>query len=215
MLTLPTVLTLFRIGLLPVMVLAFYAPFRGANVVAAAIFLAAALTDWLDGWLARRFHLTSAFGAFLDPVADKLMVAVTLFLLVQDNPTRLMAVTSAVIVGREITISALREWMSEIGQRTRVNVAGMGKIKTVMQIVALTVLLYQHDSESFRLYYVGETLLVAAAAMTIWSAFIYLRAAWPAMRADSLRKVDVPPILPDEEGAGKWAPGDPAEAPKP
>ena len=115
--TIPTILTLFRIVLLPVMVIAFYAPFQGANIAAAAIFIAAAITDWLDGWIARRYDMGSAFGAFLDPVADKLMVAVTLFLLVQENPTPLMAVTSAIIVGREISISALREWMAEIGQR--------------------------------------------------------------------------------------------------
>ena len=182
-LTLPTILTLFRIALLPVMVMVFYAPFRGANVAAALIFLAAALTDWLDGYIARRYNLGSAFGAFLDPVADKLMVAVTLFLLVQENPTPLLAIVSAVIVGREITISALREWMAEIGQRTRVSVASLGKIKTVMQIVAIEVLLYQHDLEGLRLFHVGETLLVVAAALTIWSALVYLRIAWPAMRA--------------------------------
>ena len=181
-LTWPTILTLFRIALLPVMVIVFYSPFAGANVAAALIFLAAALTDWLDGYIARKYNMWSAFGAFLDPVADKLMVAVTLFLLVQENPTALLAVTSAVIVGREITISALREWMAEIGERTRVNVAAMGKIKTVMQIVAIEVLLYQHDLEGLRLFHVGETLLVAAAAMTIWSAFVYLRVAWPVLR---------------------------------
>jgi CDP-diacylglycerol--glycerol-3-phosphate 3-phosphatidyltransferase len=183
-LTLPTILTLFRIFLLPVMVVVFYLPFRGANIAASAVFLAAALTDWLDGWLARRWNLTSAFGAFLDPVADKLMVAVTLFLLVQDNPRIVMAVTSAVIVGREIAISALREWMSEIGQRKKVNVAGLGKIKTTMQIIAILVLLYQKDIESFRLFFVGESLLVIAAVLTIWSAVIYLRAAWPLMRGE-------------------------------
>ncbi|MEP6940284.1 MAG: CDP-diacylglycerol--glycerol-3-phosphate 3-phosphatidyltransferase [Rudaea sp.] len=181
-LTWPTILTLFRIALLPVMVVVFYSPFAGANVAAALIFLAAALTDWLDGYIARKYNMWSAFGAFLDPVADKLMVAVTLFLLVQENPTALLAVTSAVIVGREITISALREWMAEIGERTRVNVAAIGKIKTVMQIVAIEVLLYQHDLEGLRLFHVGETLLVAAAVMTIWSAFVYVRGAWPALR---------------------------------
>jgi CDP-diacylglycerol--glycerol-3-phosphate 3-phosphatidyltransferase len=180
-LTLPTILTLFRIALLPVMVLVFYAPFKGANIAAAVIFLAAALTDWLDGFIARRYNLGTAFGAFLDPVADKLMVGVTLFLLVQENPTPLLAVTSAVIVGREITISALREWMSEIGQRRHVNVAALGKFKTVMQIIAIEVLLYQHDLEGLKLFHVGETLLMIAAALTIWSAFVYLRAAWPAM----------------------------------
>ena len=102
--TIPTALTLFRILLLPVMVIVFYAPFPGANVAAAAIFIAAAITDWLDGWIARRYDMGSAFGAFLDPVADKLMVGVTLFLLVQENPTPLMAITSAIIVGREISI---------------------------------------------------------------------------------------------------------------
>lgn len=181
-LTLPTILTLFRIALLPVMVLVFYAPFHGANVAAALVFLAAAVTDWLDGYIARGWNMGSAFGAFLDPVADKLMVAVTLFLLVQENPTPLMAITSAVIVGREIAISALREWMSEIGQRQHVNVAGLGKIKTVMQIVAIEVLLYQHDLEGLRLFHAGESLLVIAAALTIWSALIYLRAAWPLIR---------------------------------
>ncbi|MGA8277103.1 MAG: CDP-diacylglycerol--glycerol-3-phosphate 3-phosphatidyltransferase [Rhodanobacteraceae bacterium] len=181
-LTLPTLITLFRIALLPVMVIVFFAPFHGANIVAAGIFIAAALTDWLDGWIARRFGMMSAFGAFLDPVADKLMVAVTLFLLVQNNPTPLMAVTSAVIVGREISISALREWMAEIGQRARVKVAWLGKIKTIVQIVALVVLLYEHDLESLHLFRVGETLLVIAAGLTIWSALEYLRAAWPALR---------------------------------
>ncbi len=184
-LTLPTILTLFRIGLLPVMVLVFYTGFRGSNVAAAIIFLAAALTDWLDGYIARRYNLGSAFGAFLDPVADKLMVAVTLFLLVQENPTPLLAITSAVIVGREITISALREWMAEIGARGLVKVALLGKLKTLMQSVAIVVLLYQHDlpPPELKLFHVGEVLLVIAAALTIWSGLDYLRAAWPAMRA--------------------------------
>ena len=183
-LTWPTILTLFRIALLPVMVGVFYAGFHGANIAAAVIFLAAAITDWLDGFLARRFDQYSRFGAFLDPVADKLMVAVTLFLLVQENPTPLLAIVSAIIVGREIAISALREWMAEIGARGLVKVAMLGKIKTVMQIVAIVVLLYQHESAGFRLFHVGEALLVVAAALTIWSGLDYLRAAWPAMRGD-------------------------------
>ena len=184
-LTLPTILTLFRIALLPVMVIVFYAPFHGANITAALIFLAAALTDWLDGYIARRYNMGTAFGAFLDPVADKLMVAVTLFLLVQENPTPLLAITSAVIVGREITISALREWMAaDRRAHARAASPALGKIKTVMQIVAIEVLLYQHDLEGLRLFHVGETLLVIAAALTIWSALVYLRAAWPAMRAE-------------------------------
>jgi CDP-diacylglycerol--glycerol-3-phosphate 3-phosphatidyltransferase len=180
--TIPTALTLFRILLLPVMVIVFYAPFAGANIAAAIIFIAAAITDWLDGWIARRWDMGSAFGAFLDPVADKLMVSVTLFLLVQENHTWVMAVTSAIIVGREISISALREWMAEIGQRGHVRVATLGKVKTTLQIVAIVVLLYQHDLEGLRLFHAGETLLVAAAVLTIWSAIVYVRAAWPVLR---------------------------------
>ena len=182
-LTLPTILTLFRILLLPVMVLVFYLPFKGANIAASIVFIAAALTDWLDGWIARRYGMMSAFGAFLDPVADKLMLAVTLFLLVQDNPTMPLAIISAIIVGREITISALREWMALIGERARVKVAGIGKIKTIMQMVALIVLLYQKDLDGLRLFHVGEVLLGIAAVLTIWSGFVYARAAFPALRA--------------------------------
>ncbi|MCE5232950.1 MAG: CDP-diacylglycerol--glycerol-3-phosphate 3-phosphatidyltransferase [Mizugakiibacter sp.] len=180
-LNLPTWLTLFRIFLLPVMVVTFYAPFRGASIAAAAVFMLAAITDWFDGYLARRFDQVSAFGAFLDPVADKLMVAVTLFLLVQNHPTALLAVTAAVIVGREIAVSALREWMAHVGERARVRVALLGKFKTAVQMVALVVLLLQHDSETLRLYHVGESLLVLAAVLTIWSGFAYVRAAWPVL----------------------------------
>ena len=182
---LPTWLTLFRVALLPVMVVVFYLPFPGHNITAAIVFVLAAVTDWLDGYLARRMNLTSAFGAFLDPVADKLMVAVTLFLLVESHrggwPGVLMAVTAAVIVGREISVSALREWMAEIGMRATVKVAFIGKLKTVMQMVALVVLIVQHEkaAEALRLYHIGEALLVIAGVLTIWSGLYYLRAAWP------------------------------------
>ena len=127
-LTVPTWLTLLRIVLIPVLVLVFYLPYSWTNFAAAFIFVLAAVTDWLDGWIARRYHLYSAFGAFLDPVADKLMVAVSLFLIVQDTPTMWMAIWAAVIVGREIAVSALREWMAELGQRATVKVAALGKI---------------------------------------------------------------------------------------
>jgi CDP-diacylglycerol--glycerol-3-phosphate 3-phosphatidyltransferase len=189
--TIPTALTLFRILLLPVMVVVYFShefvpaiPLRFANIGSATIFILAAVTDWLDGWIARRFGMSSAFGAFLDPVADKLMVAVTLFLLVQSHATPLLAITAAVIVGREISISALREWMAEIGQRATVRVAMIGKIKTAMQIVAIVVLLLEHNKEAELLRYwrVGEALLIIAAVLTIWSGLSYLRAAWPALR---------------------------------
>ncbi len=186
---LPTWLTLFRVLLLPVMVIVFYLPFRGANLAAAVVFVLAGVTDWLDGYLARRLNLTSAFGAFLDPVADKLMIAVTLFLLVESHrggwPGILMAVTASIIVGREISVSALREWMAQIGARSKVKVAFLGKLKTAMQMVALVVLLLQHDAETLRLYHIGEALLVVAGILTIWSGLDYLRAAWPSLRGDS------------------------------
>ena len=159
-------------------------------ITAAVVFLLAAITDWLDGYLARRMNLTSAFGAFLDPVADKLMVAVTLFLLVETHrggwPGILMAITAAIIVGREISVSALREWMAEIGMRSTVRVAFIGKLKTAMQMVALVVLIVQHEksAEALRLYHIGEALLVIAGILTIWSGLYYLRAAWPSLQGD-------------------------------
>ncbi|WP_333681234.1 CDP-diacylglycerol--glycerol-3-phosphate 3-phosphatidyltransferase [Dyella sp.] len=188
---LPTWLTLFRVALLPVMVLVFYLPFHGHNITAAIVFALAGITDWLDGYLARRLNMTSKFGAFLDPVADKLMVAVTLFMLVAshrgDWSGIVMAITSAIIVGREISISALREWMAEIGMRATVRVAFIGKLKTVMQMVALVVLILQHEkeAEALRLYHIGEGLLVVAGVLTIWSGMHYLRAAWPALHDDA------------------------------
>ena len=205
---LPTWLTLFRVALLPVMVAVFYLPFPGHNITAAIVFVLAAITDWLDGFLARRMNLTSAFGAFLDPVADKLMVAVTLFLLVESDPTSgwssiLLALTSAVIVGREISISALREWMAEIGMGATVKVALVGKLKTIMQMVALVVLIVQHEKEAtaLRLYHIGEGLLVIAGILTIWSGVYYLRAAWPMLRGDVPAPVIPKPIVSNKQDA--------------
>ncbi len=181
-LTIPNLLTLFRIALVPILVATFYLDFKGAHIVAAIMFAIGAITDWLDGWIARRFGQMSAFGAFLDPVADKLTVTVTLFLIVQADPSPLMAIVCAIIVGREITISALREWMSEIGQRKHVGVAGLGKIKTIVQMVAISLLLWREPILGFDIYEIGQWLLFIAAFLTIWSAAIYLRAAWPVIR---------------------------------
>ena len=192
-LTVPTLLTLLRIVLIPVLVLVFYLPYQWTNFASAAIFGLAALTDWLDGWIARRYHQYSAFGAFLDPVADKLMVAVALFLIVQGHPTPWMAFWAAVIVGREIAVSALREWMAELGQRAKVKVAAVGKVKTVVQMLALLCLLYSVTPEKpprpqawlgEPIFVIGDWLLAAAALLTLWSGYQYLRAAWPALRED-------------------------------
>lgn len=181
--TVPTVLTLLRILLIPVLVLVVYLPYKWTNFAAAAVFALASLTDWLDGWIARRFDQYSAFGAFLDPVADKLMVAVALLLIVQQHPTPWMALWAAVIVGREIAVSALREWMAELGQRAKVKVATIGKIKTIVQMVALLCLLYREPLLGLPTFYVGEWLLAGAALLTLWSGLAYLRAAWPILRS--------------------------------
>ncbi|MBZ4039233.1 CDP-diacylglycerol--glycerol-3-phosphate 3-phosphatidyltransferase [Novilysobacter selenitireducens] len=195
-LTVPTMLTLLRIVLIPVLVLVFYLPFRWTNFLAAAIFAFASITDWLDGWIARRYDQYSAFGAFLDPVADKLMVATALFLIVQAHPTPWMALWAAVIVGREIAVSALREWMAELGQRAKVSVATVGKVKTVVQMVALICLLYalRPDRPVYvdpwmgdAVFVIGDWLLAAAALLTLWSGFEYLRAAWPTLLREEKR----------------------------
>jgi CDP-diacylglycerol--glycerol-3-phosphate 3-phosphatidyltransferase/cardiolipin synthase len=181
---LPTLLTLLRIALIPVFVGVFFLPLRGANVLCAALFGLAALTDWLDGHLARRFDQTSAFGAFLDPVADKLMVAAALVLLVQAIPTPVMAVAAAVIIGREIAISALREWMAQIGNHGRVAVSMVGKFKTTAQMIAVLLLLYREPLGGFPTLEVGLVLLLVAAALTLWSMVHYLLAAWPLFQQD-------------------------------
>ncbi|WP_218569606.1 CDP-diacylglycerol--glycerol-3-phosphate 3-phosphatidyltransferase [Pseudomonas sp. Hp2] len=191
--TIPTWLTLLRIVMIPVLVVVFYLPYKWTNFASAAIFALAAITDWLDGWVARRYHQYSAFGAFLDPVADKLMVAVALFLIVQGHPTPWMAFWAAVIVGREIAVSALREWMAEIGQRAKVRVALIGKIKTTAQMVALLCLLYSVMPGRIAgdgiwmgtfAFHVGDWMLAIAAILTLWSGFQYLHAAWPSLRED-------------------------------
>ena len=187
-LTVPTMLTLLRIVLIPVLVLVFYLPFEWTNFAAAFVFAFASVTDWLDGWIARRYNQFSAFGAFLDPVADKLMVAVALVIVVsvKDGAQALWrALFSAVIIGREIAVSALREWMAELGQRAKVKVASIGKIKTIVQMVALVCLLYQERWFGLPIYLIGEWLLAAAALLTLWSGLAYLRAAWPTLKKDA------------------------------
>ena len=184
--TVPNLLTLLRIALIPFIVVLYLADAPGIWI--ASVFLLTSATDWLDGFLARRMNQVSPFGEFLDPVADKLMIAVVLVMLVSDgqvlnatlNPAG-FAVVTAIIIGREIAISALREWMAEIGSRTRVAVNQMGKVKTIGQMVAITLLLYQHDLWIVPIFRVGEVLLYAAATLTLWSMISYLRAAWPAL----------------------------------
>ena len=171
--------------LIPLFVVVFFLPFWWARPAAAIIFSLAGITDWLDGYYARKLGLTSSFGAFLDPVADKLMVAVALLLLVQSEPTPALAIPAAVIIGREITISALREWMAELGKSATVSVSMMGKIKTTAQMFAIIFLLHRDDWIGIPTYEVGLTLLVIAAGLTLLSMFIYLKASWQEMKAGS------------------------------
>ncbi|MDR3417088.1 MAG: CDP-diacylglycerol--glycerol-3-phosphate 3-phosphatidyltransferase [Nevskia sp.] len=178
----PTILTMGRVAVIPVVLGLFYVDWPPARHVAALLFIAASITDWLDGYLARRWNQTSAFGAFLDPVADKLLVAVALVMLLRDDPGSVMGVLVAVIIGREITISALREWLAELGQRKRVAVGMAGKLKTVFQMTAISLMLWQTSIGPLHVYLIGYVLLFLAAALTLWSMVLYLRAAWPVMR---------------------------------
>ena len=180
--TTPTLLTLVRIALIPVLALFFYLPWELSRPVTALIFTLAAVTDWLDGYLARKLNQTSAFGAFLDPVADKLMVAVALVLLVQANPSPWLAIPAAIIIGREIAVSALRERMAELGKGAEVAVSMVGKVKTSSQMVAIILLLYQESLLGLPVQALGFALLYIAAGLTLWSMILYLLRAWPALQ---------------------------------
>ena len=194
----PNLLTIFRVIMIPIFVLiAYWPPALGVDAEAfdwtriarwdaevlrhyllTSLFLLAAVTDWLDGYLARRWNQTSAFGRFLDPVADKLMVAVSLLVLLQWHTNIVMAISAMVIICREITVSALREWMAELGARASVAVSYIGKLKTTLQMIAISVFLVNWQA----LEWLAYGLLIAAVALTLWSMFIYLRAAWPYLK---------------------------------
>jgi len=179
---LPILLTWLRIVAIPLLIAVYYLPADWArgherDVVATYIFLAAAFTDWADGFLARKLNQTSAFGAFLDPVADKLMVAAALIILVQLG--RADAIVAAIIIGREITISALREWMAKIGASKSVAVSMLGKVKTASQMLAIPLLLYHAPFLGADSRVLGNWLIWIAALLTLWSMGYYLRMAWP------------------------------------
>lgn len=174
---LPTYLTLLRIALIPLLAVVFYLPWDYARSACTVIFVFAGFTDWLDGYLARKLGLETAFGAFLDPVADKLMVAFVLILVVQAEASPYLAVPAAIIIGREITIASLREWMAEIGQRAKVKVSQLGKWKTTTQMTAIGFLLYRDDFFSLPSNQIGYWLLYLSAILTLWSMVNYLIAA--------------------------------------
>lgn len=175
--SLPNLLTFARIALVPLLVAVFYVPAPWSGPASAAIFALAGITDWLDGYLARRLDQESPFGAFLDPVADKLMVAAALVMLVDKHDSLWLSLSAIVIIGREIAISALREWMAHIGERARVAVSYVGKVKTTAQMVALLFLLYEHPLWGLPIFEIGLIALYVAAILTLWSMVSYLRAA--------------------------------------
>jgi len=183
-LNLAIVLTLFRIAAIPAVVVCFYSAIPNARPIAAIIFGIAAVTDFIDGWVARRFNQTSRFGEFLDPVADKLMVAIVLVMLVQAQSGWFEDVIAMIIIGREITVSALREWMATIGERANVKVGMAGKIKTTFQMFGIAFMVYEVPMFGVDMYTAGFALLVIAAGLTIWSMIVYLKAAWPSVVSD-------------------------------
>ena len=174
-----TALTWLRIAAIPAVVLVFYIPGEWMRPAASMIFAIACITDWFDGYLARRMGQTSQFGAFLDPVADKLMIAVALVLILQADNRKTIAFVAAIIIGREIAVSALREWMAELGARSRVAVSGIGKAKTTMQMIGVGCMLFARDLFGLPVYDVGLALLIVAAGITLWSMVGYIKAAWP------------------------------------
>lgn len=187
----PILLTWLRIVMIPLMIGIYYFPDSwiigvSRDVAAMMVFIVAAVTDWFDGYLARRWNETSAFGAFLDPVADKLVVAAALIMLVQLG--RLDAILASIIIGREITISALREWMAQIGAHKSVAVSMIGKIKTAAQMVSIPMLLYHAPIKGFDMQEIGTWLIYVAAVLTLWSMGYYMRMAWPYLAEEERKR---------------------------
>lgn len=186
MLNIPNILTIFRIFLIPVLVILYYVQIPDRNMWVAGIFILAAVTDWLDGFLARELSAASKLGAFLDPVADKLIVSSALVLLVSDQEVlnrvlheTVFAIAVCIIIGREIVISALREWMAELGERGVVSVGIPGKVKTAFQMLSIAMLLYADAWLGLSIFRIGEILFYIAAVLTLWSVWTYLDAALP------------------------------------
>ncbi len=179
---LPNILTLSRIASIPIFVIFFYLPVSWNYLAACVIFTLATITDSLDGYYARKLGKISPLGIFLDPVADKLVIAVVLVLLVEDEPSVWLALPAAVIIGREIVISALREWMAELGKSSKVAVSTYGKLKTTCQMIALGCLVYHNSLFGIPVYMVGMILLYIATVLTLWSMVLYMRAAWPQLK---------------------------------
>ena len=178
-LTIPNLLTSFRIAAIPLVVLIYYLPADWAGQAAGVLFGLAAITDWFDGFLARKLGQTSRFGEFLDPIADKLLVSTSLIVLLQNDPKLYLALFAAIIIGREIAVSALREWMSQLGSSAAVKVTYFAKWKTTLQMFGIGFMLYQVPSFGIPVYPIGQILLAVAAGLTLWSMVEYVKASWP------------------------------------
>jgi|TARA_B110000908_G_scaffold145179_1_gene175298 CDP-diacylglycerol--glycerol-3-phosphate 3-phosphatidyltransferase len=175
---LPNILTLMRIAMIPVFIVVYYLPWEWHHFASAAIFGIAALTDWVDGYFARKLNMVTPFGAFLDPVADKLIVVAALVLLIEVHSSPWFSLPAIIIIGRELVISALREWMSELGSGQSIAVSTLGKVKTWFQMVAIAILLLAKPEQE-ALTMIGFIVIYAAAALTLWSMIYYLIKAWP------------------------------------
>ncbi|HMD72962.1 MAG TPA: CDP-diacylglycerol--glycerol-3-phosphate 3-phosphatidyltransferase [Steroidobacteraceae bacterium] len=182
---LPNTLTWLRILMIPAIIALFYLPYWWGDPAACAAFALAGITDSLDGYYARKYGLTTRLGAFLDPVADKLIVASALVLIVSKDPRWFVVIVAIIIIGREIAVSALREWMAEIGASGRLAVSVWGKYKTILQIVGLSCLLFRRDLLFLPTYAIGLVLTAIAAVLTLWSMILYLRLAWPELRGSA------------------------------
>ena len=183
---LPNTLTWLRILMIPAILALFYLlPYPWADPAACAAFALAGITDTLDGYYARKLGQTSRLGAFLDPVADKLIVAAALVLIVSRDPRWFVVIVAVVIIGREIAVSALREWMAEIGARGRIKVSMLGKYKTIVQIFGLSMMLFNHPLIGIPIYKLGVVLTAIAAVLTLWSMILYLQLAWPELKNSS------------------------------
>ena len=178
--TIPNIITMLRVLLIPVFVVVYFLDWEWARQAGAFIFWFAAITDWFDGYLARKLNQTTPLGAFLDPVADKLIVSVALVLLVEHFSAIWLTIPASIIVGREIVISALREWMAELGKRANIAVSYIGKVKTALQMISITILLAADGVPLFT--NAGLVSLYLAAVLTIWSMLVYLKAAWPELK---------------------------------
>lgn len=179
----PNIISISRILLIPFMVIVYYIPYAGGHSLASTIFLIACLTDWLDGYLARKLNQSTSFGAFIDPVADKLVVAAAIILIIGHGGLEWLTLPSIVIIGREIAVSALREWMAEIGERASVAVSYLGKAKTALQMISILFLLYYTAGVTPHWFLLlGYIMYYGAAGLTLWSMFLYFKAAWPQLR---------------------------------